>query len=108
MYAGALEKGSQADKVDEYHSVIPRVVLNLVIPLTGLAGLCAVVPTGIVKAPVELNTTFCNVSTVIALVPLVCNAKTPLESALVLSPAEPETTPLSAFMFDAMIVPYEM
>jgi hypothetical protein len=75
-------------------------------PVVGLAGRCAVVPTGIVKLPVELNVAFCDVSTVTAVVPLVCNANTPLESALVLRPAEPETTPLSAFMFDAMFVPY--
>jgi hypothetical protein len=55
---------------------------------------------------VELKVAFCNVSTVTAVVPLVCNANTPVESALVFNPAEPETTPLSAFMFDAMIVPY--
>jgi hypothetical protein len=80
--------------------------LYLTIPTTGLAGRCPVVPLGNVKEPVELNVAFCDVSTVTAVVPLVCNAKTPVESALVLSPAEPETTPLSAFMFDAMFVPY--
>ena len=35
-------------------------------------------------------------------VPLDCNAKTPEESAVVLSPAEPDTTPLSAFMVVVM------
>jgi hypothetical protein len=45
----------------------------------------------------------CDVLIVNAVVPLDCNAKTPLESAVVFKPAEPETTPLSAFIFVAMI-----
>ena len=35
-------------------------------------------------------------------VPLDCNAKTPLVSAVVLTPEEPDTTPLSALIVDGM------
>ena len=38
-------------------------------------------------------------------VPLDCNAKTPLVSAVVLTPEEPDTTPLSALIVDGMCYP---
>ncbi len=37
--------------------------------------------------------------------PLDCNANTPLVSAVVLTPEEPDTTPLSALIVDGMCYP---
>jgi hypothetical protein len=40
-----------------------------------------------------------------AVEPLDCNAKTPLVSAVVLTPEEPDTTPLSALIVLGILVP---
>lgn len=44
--------------VESYHSTAPLSVLNLVIPGSGLLGLCAVVPTGSLIKPVSLIEVF--------------------------------------------------
>jgi hypothetical protein len=47
-----LLKATQADDAELYHSGKPVVVFIRIMPFVGVPGLCAVVPTGTVKAPV--------------------------------------------------------
>jgi hypothetical protein len=46
--------GTQVEYVPSYHSVHPSEVLYLIMPATGLAGRCAVVPEGNCINPVSL------------------------------------------------------
>jgi hypothetical protein len=72
-------------------------VLYLVIPATGLAGLCAVVPVGTVKAPVVLEASIMPESAV--------KPKVPVVSAVTLS-AVPLVVP--ALIMDAIIYPLDI
>ena len=59
-------------------------------PVVVLAGRCAVVPVGIVNAPVLLNVAFWLASMVTAVVPAVCRARIPEASAVWTKPPDPE------------------
>jgi hypothetical protein len=63
MFGSAVSKTIALTQVDPlYVSRHPRVVLNLVIPAEGLAGLSNVVPTGYFKNPVLSTIVFFNVA----------------------------------------------
>jgi hypothetical protein len=55
VYVAESENGTHALTTVEYHSGLPKVELNLVIPAIGLDGRCAVLPTGICMNPVLLT-----------------------------------------------------